>query len=61
MSEGLSLHRCHHQNDPYIKMGRDESHFNVLLIMRDKVHRPQFLRRKESRSGFEPRSFCLPA
>ena len=25
----LSLH-CHHQNDTCIKMGRDESHFNVL-------------------------------
>ena len=24
----LSLH-CHHQNDPCIKMGSDESHFNV--------------------------------
>ena len=25
----LSLH-CHHQNDSCIKMGNDESHFNVL-------------------------------
>ena len=32
----LSLH-CHHQNDSCIKMGSDESHFNVLLIARDKV------------------------
>ena len=24
----LSLH-CHHQNDSYVKMGSDESHFNV--------------------------------
>ena len=24
----LSLH-CHHQNDFYIKVGSDESHFNV--------------------------------
>ena len=30
----LSLH-CHHQNDSGIKMGRDESHFNVSLIVRD--------------------------
>ena len=30
----LSL-RCHHQNDCFIKMGSDESHFNVLLIVRD--------------------------
>ena len=34
----LSLH-CHHQNDPCIKMGSDECHFNVSLIMRDKVTR----------------------
>ena len=30
----LSLH-CHHQNDSCIKMGSDESHFNVSLIVRD--------------------------
>ena len=34
----LSLH-CHHQNDTCIKMGSDESHFNVSLIVRDKVTR----------------------
>ena len=61
-----SLH-CHHQNDSCIKMGSDESHFNVSLIVRDKVtktvstnHNP-FLKRKESRKGIEPRSFRLPA
>ena len=32
----LSLH-CHHQNDFCIKMGSDESHFNVSLSVRDKV------------------------
>ena len=32
----LSLH-CHHQNDSRIKMGSDESHFNVSLIARDKA------------------------
>ena len=40
----LSLH-CHHHNDFCIKMGSDESHFNVSLIVRDKVtdgvHKPQ--------------------
>ena len=38
----LSLH-CHHQNDSCIEMGSDESHFNVSLIVRDKVtrHRPE--------------------
>ena len=34
----LSLH-CHHQNDSCIKVGSDESHFNVSLIVRDKVTR----------------------
>ena len=48
----LSLH-FHHQNDSCIKMGSDESHFNVSLTVRDKVTRqcPQtttFLKRKES-------------
>ena len=60
----LSLH-CHHQNDSCIKMGSDESHLNVSLIVRYKVTRqcPQsttLLKRKESRSGFEPKSLCLP-
>ena len=32
----LLLH-CHHQNDSCITMGSDESHFNVSLIVRDKV------------------------
>ena len=38
----LSLH-CHHQHDSCIKMGSDESYFNVSLIVRDKVtrQRPQ--------------------
>ena len=30
---------CHHQDDSCIKMGSDESHFNVSLIVRDKVTR----------------------
>ena len=34
----ISLH-CHHLNDSCIKMGSDESHFNVSLIVRDKVTR----------------------
>jgi len=61
----LSLY-CHHQNDSCIKMGSDVSHFNVSLIMRDKVtrKRPQttnLFERRESRSRIEPRPFCLPA
>ena len=34
----LSLH-CHHQNNSCIKMGSDESHFKVSLIVRNKVTR----------------------
>ena len=34
----LSLY-CHHQNDSCIKAGSDESHFNVSLIVREKVTR----------------------
>ena len=32
----LSLH-CHHRNDYCIKMGSDESHLNVSLIVRNEV------------------------
>ena len=34
-----TLSPCHHQNDSCIKMGSDESHFNDLLIVRNKVTR----------------------
>ena len=34
----LSLH-CHHQNDSCIKIGSDENHLNVSLIVKDKVTR----------------------
>ena len=58
---------CHHQNDSCIKMGSDETHVNVSLIVRDKVTRrcPQtttsVLKRKESqlRSGIEPKSLSV--
>ena len=47
----LSLH-CHHQNNLCIKTDSDESHFNVSLIVRNKVTRqwPQTttFKRKES-------------
>ena len=40
----LSLH-CHHQNDSCIKMGSDESHFNVSVgsggQIPKTVHKPQ--------------------
>ena len=46
----LSLH-CYHQNDSCIKMDSDESHFNVSLIVRDKVTRqcPQTTTSEEKR------------
>ena len=48
-----------------IKMGSDERHFIVSLIVRDKVTRPcpqtTILKGKENRNGIEPRSFRLPA
>ena len=34
----IAIH-CHHQNDSCIKMGSDESHFNVSFIVRDKVRK----------------------
>ena len=34
----LSLH-CHHRDDFCIKMGSDQSHFNVSLTVKDKVTR----------------------
>ena len=34
----IAIHR-HHQNDCCIKMGSDESHFNVSFIARNKVSR----------------------
>ena len=55
----LSLH-CHNQNDSCIKMGRDESRFNVSLTETASTDH-NLLERKESRSGFEPRSLSLPA
>ena len=58
----LSLH-CHHQNDFCIRMGSDESYFNVLVGSDGQSHSPQtsaFLKTKENRSGIEPKPFCLP-
>ena len=55
----LSLY-CDHQNDSCIKMGSDESHFNVSLIVRGKVTRqcPQTTRAEaDSNRG----GVCLPA
>ena len=47
----LTLH-CHHQNDSCIKMGSDESCFNVSFIVRaevtNTVYKSQLLNRMES-------------
>ena len=53
---------CQYQNELCIKMGSDESHFNVSVGSDGQSHKtgPQtttFLKRKESQSGIEPRSF----
>ena len=55
---------CHHQNDSCIKKGSGESHFNTLLIVRDKVTRqcPQtttFLKRgrAEAESSGSPSDY----
>ena len=70
VEEEVGLYTCRYtvitENDSCFTMGSDGSRFNVSLIVRDKVTRqcPQtttFLKRKESRSGIEPRPFCLPA
>ena len=51
---------------PGLRWSWDESHFNVSSVVRDTVTRQcaqttAFLKRRESRSGIEPRPFCLPA
>ena len=62
----VSLH-CHHQNDSCIKMGVDESHFNVSVGSDGQsqrtvsTNRNLFWKTKESRSSIEPRTFRLPA
>ena len=59
----LSLH-CHHQNDFCIKMGSDESHFNVSVgsdgQSQDSVHKPQLFgreRRAEAVSNRGPSAY----
>ena len=61
----LSLH-CHHQNDFCIKMGSDESHFNVSVGSDGQSHKTvstnhNLFEEKGERTGIEPRSFRLPA
>ena len=33
------LRHCHHKNDPWNKMGSNESHFNISLIVSDNITR----------------------
>ena len=52
--------------DSCIETGSDESHFTVSLIVRDTVTRQclqttNVSKRKENRTGIEPKPFCLPA
>ena len=59
----LSLH-CHHQNHSRIKMGSDENHFNVSLIVRDKATRqcPQTtFEEKGEPKQIRTEVLCLPA
>ena len=61
----LSLH-CHHQNDSCIKLGSDESHFNVSEGSDGQSHKTVStnhnpFEEKESQSGIESRSFRLSA
>ena len=35
----IPILHCHHHNDSCIKVGRDESHFNVLLIVPSQSHK----------------------
>ena len=64
--EIIYLSLCsHQQNDSCVKMSSDENHFNVFIDCEGQSHkivsRYHFLKRRESRCGFEPRSLCLPA
>ena len=65
----LSLH-CHHQNDSCIKMGSDESHFNVSVGSDGQGHRTvettTFLKRKRAEavsnrgpSAYQPNALPL--
>ena len=59
-----SLH-CHHQNDSCIKIGSDESHFNVSVGSDGQSHRTvstnhNLFEEKGGPKRYEPRSFRLP-
>ena len=47
----LSLH-CHHQNDSCIKMGNDESHFNVSVGSDGQIHKILVILPKVQMAGY---------
>ena len=56
----LSLH-CHQQNDSCIKMGSDESHFNVSVESAGQSHKTVSTNHNLFEEKGQPRSFRLPA
>ena len=52
----LSLH-CHHQNDSCIKMGSDESHFNVSVGSDGQSHRTVSTNHNLSEEKGEPKQY----
>jgi len=52
----LSLH-CHHQNDSCIKMGSDESHFNVSIGSNGQSHRTVFTNHNLFEEKGEPKRY----
>ena len=53
----LSLH-CHHQNDFCIKMGSDESHFNVLVGSDGQSHKTVSTNHNLFEEKGEPKQHC---
>ena len=53
--------RCHHQNDSCIKVGSDESHFNVSVGSDGQSHKTVSTNHNLFEEKGEPRSFHLPA
>ena len=52
----LSLH-CHHQNDSCIKMGSDESHFNVSVGSEGQSHKAVSINHNLFEEKGEPKRF----
>ena len=56
----LSPH-CHHQNDSCIKMGSDESHFNVLVGSDGQSHKTVSKNHNHSEEKGEPKRYRTEA